>query len=116
MSTFVRLLIVSAVAIIMAVIGMELISLRDGHHVDFDTLVAVVPRSILIWIVFSFMLRVRPALVGIYIGLLSPFLGALMFLQPFALLIVFKNLLICLCVGAVTGALISLVSREWSFS
>src|SRR5262249_42875442 len=110
------MLIVATVATVMAVIGMELIALRDGRHVDSETLISVVPRSILIWVIFSFMLRVRPALIGLYIGVLSPFLGALMFFHPFALLIVFKNLLICLCVGAITGAVISLVSRDWSFS
>lgn len=116
MDTLKRLSVVSTIATVAAVIGMELIALRDKQHVDFDTLAMVVPRSIFLWVVFSFMLRERSALVGIYLGLLSPLLGGIIMVHPIALLIVFKNLVICLIVGAITGALISLASREELYS
>jgi hypothetical protein len=116
MDTLKRLGLVALIATVMAVIGMELIALMRGQHVQAEELQMVIPRSIILWIVFSFVIRVRPLGVSIYIGLLSPFLGGLMFLHPFALVIIFTNLLICIGVGVTTGVLVYFAARDRGYS
>ena len=113
MSTSVRLLAVGVIASIMAVVGMELIELRQGSHTDFNTLKFIVPLSILVWLVFSLVLRQRPVLVGIYVGFLSPFFGGIIVLPPYGLIVVFTNLVICIGVGITTGLLVAIVLRRW---
>src|SRR6185369_3989639 len=99
MSTSVRLLTVGLIAAVMAVVGMELIELRQGSHTDFNTLKFVVPVSIVVWLAFSLVLRHRPVLVGVYVGFLSPFLGGILVFPPYGLVVVFTNLVICIGVG-----------------
>src|SRR6266545_1901217 len=113
MSTLVRLLAVEVIASVMAAVGMELIELRQGSHTDFNTLQFVIPVSILVWMAFSLVLRQRPVLVGIYVGFLSPFLGGILVLPPYGLVVVLTNLLICIGVGIVTGFLVAIVLRRW---
>ena|ERR1043166_10104334 len=113
MSTLVRLVAVAAVASVMAVVGMELIELRQGSHVDFNTLKFVIPASILVWMAFSLVLRQRPVLVGVYVGFLSPFLGGVLIFPPYGLIMVFTNLAICIGVGITTGLLVAIVLRHW---
>ena len=111
MRTTARLLIVAGIASVMAILGMELIALRDGGHVGFHTLKTVVPLSIGVWLVLSLFLRGRPVLVGIYVGFLSPFLGGILALPPFGLLIVLTNLAICIGIGVATGLLVAIALR-----
>ncbi|WP_339730448.1 hypothetical protein [uncultured Gimesia sp.] len=113
MSITVRLLIVAVIASAMAVVGMEMIALRDGHHGEFGTLKIVIPLSIFVWLVLSLLIRGRPILVGVYVGFLSPFLGGVLAIPPFGLLIVLTNLGICIGVGIVTGLLVAIVLRQW---
>jgi hypothetical protein len=113
MSTTGRLLIVAVIASVMAVVGMELIELRQGRHADLSTLKILIPISIFVWLVLSLVLRQRPVLVGIYVGFLSPFLGGVLAIPPFGLMIVLTNLGICIGVGIATGLLVSIVLRRW---
>lgn len=113
MNTAVRLLIVTMIASAMAVVGMELIALRSGHHAEFGTLKIVVPLSIFVWLILSLLLRGRPILVGIYVGFFSPFLGGVLAIPPFGLFIVLTNLGICIGVGIVTGLLVAIALRPW---
>lgn len=92
---------------------MDLIALRNGTHTDLGTLKLVIPISIFVWLVFSLVLRQRPVLVGIYVGFLSPFLGGVLAIPPYGLIIVFTNLAICIGVCIVTGILVALALRGW---
>lgn len=113
MSTSVRMLIVAVIASVMAVVGMELIALRDGNHTNLGTLKIVIPISIFVWLVLSLVLRQRPVLLGIYVGFLSPFLGGILAIPPYGLIMVLTNLAICIGVGIVTGVLVALALRGW---
>ena len=113
MSTSLRMLIVAVIASVMAVVGMELIALREGNHTDLGTLKIVIPISIFVWLVLSLLLRQRPVLVGIYVGFLSPFLGGILAIPPYGLIMVVTNLVICIGVGIVTGVLVALALRGW---
>ena len=109
MSTFAKLLIVAAIASVMAIVGMELIALRQGEHTDLSILKMVVPLSIFLWFVLSLILRGRSLLVGVYVGFLSPFLGGILMVP--AILIVLTNLAICIGIGIATGLLVAVALR-----
>jgi len=115
-SATIRQLIIAVIASIMAIVGMELIALRKGNHTDLENLKMVVPLSIVVWTVFSLMLRQRPVVVGAGVGFFSPSLGGLLVFPPYGILIVLTNLAICIGVGITTGLLVALVLRrteEW---
>jgi ABC-type transport system involved in cytochrome c biogenesis permease component len=61
----------------------------------------------------SVVLRHKSIPSGIYFGLLSPFIGAMMMFHPAAILVVLVNLAVCIPVGMITGFLIALTSRAF---
>lgn len=101
MSILLRITATVTIATFMAALGMAMI--------DQGSPGLVVPVSIGMWLLLAILLSGLPVLAGAYIGMISPFIGGILF-GP-GILVVLLNPIPCCFVGTITGMMVSVIWR-----